>query len=84
MAHLYNCERYKSSIDFFIVRILQRRGDLVEFAYLLVAVFIMVIQNCPDDVTCEVLESKSYFQQLIFRLQEGKLGRGLGIDSNFG
>lgn len=38
------------------VRILQRRGDLVDFAYLLVSVIYFVMLLAPDEVVCDVLE----------------------------
>lgn len=41
-----------------LVRVLQRRGDLVEFAYLLVAILYIVLLYSSSDVSCELLESK--------------------------
>ena len=41
----------------YIVRILQRRGDIVEFAYFVVAVLYFVVYYSSSDITCEVLES---------------------------
>lgn len=42
-----------------IVRILQRRGDIAEFAYLVVAVLYFIVYYMPQDVTCELLECNS-------------------------
>ena len=41
------------------VRILQRRGDIVEFAYMIVAVLHILIMNAPQEVTCDLIESKN-------------------------
>jgi hypothetical protein len=44
--------------DSLIVRILQRRGDLVEFAYALVATLCIVVYHLPDDITCELTQGR--------------------------
>jgi hypothetical protein len=40
------------------VRILQRHGDLVEFAYLLVAVLHQIATLATQDVVCDLIEGK--------------------------
>ena len=54
------------------MRILQRRGDLVESAYILVAVFIICIQLLPEDVTCELVLSNFIQKVLNFPLLDFK------------
>lgn len=39
------------------MRILSRRGDLVEFAYLLVATIATILYHLPEDVTCELVDN---------------------------
>lgn len=43
------------------MRILQRRGDLVEFAYLLVAVLHSIAMHVSQDVVCDIVDSKHIF-----------------------
>lgn len=40
------------------MRILQRREDLSEFAYFSVAVLHTIVCHLPQDVTCDIIESK--------------------------
>jgi len=39
-------------------RILQKRGDIVEHAYMLVATIHLVIMNLPPEVQCDLINSK--------------------------
>jgi hypothetical protein len=54
MADLHHCQRYCiARIHLHVlVRILQRRGDVVEFAYLLVAVIHVVLMYSSNEITC--------------------------------
>lgn len=60
-----------------VVRILQRRGDIVEFAYLLVAVLHIVIKYSSNDITCDLIESKiTLSNYMIYRFLKRCLIRG--------
>lgn len=47
------------------MRILQRRGDLVDFAYLLVATLLTVVRYSTQDISCEVVESKDFSSESV-------------------